>query len=480
MTPGLIFVLLTLFALPSTAYAHAFGARYDLPLPLIFYLSAAGIAVAASFLAAFLFIRPGRLRTFKIAIPINQTLSVLLSRLSQALGLIVLACILITALVGDPSPTKNLATVTVWVWWWVGFTLFSALFVNLWPWLNPFRTTALLALKILMKYKTFSTWQKNKEPPLPSLAPYLAVIGLFILSWIELVSDISETPNQLFWLIILYLVITCACACRYGVDQWFSRADPLTCLFKMMGRAAPLSLTPSSGVFIRLPGSGLGQQTEIGTASTLFILMLISIVLFDGLSETPLWQSVQNFVAQSQTLRPVLLDLQSNGLDILKSLKTFGLLFVFLLACISYWLLAFLIWLAVRRQIPFVLIVCRFAPSLLPIAIAYHLAHYVSYFMLAGQLILPILSDPFALGWDLFGTSVQRIDLSVINAEDVWWIAIITIIVGHVISVFVAHVEAIKLCTTRGQAVRSQIPMMIFMVLLTMCSLWILSQPIVT
>ena len=120
-----------------------------------------------------------------------------------------------------------------------------------------------------------------------------------------------------------------------------------------------------------------------------------------------------------------------------------------------------------------------FAASLMPIAVAYHLAHYASYLALAGQLMLPILSDPLGLGWDLIGTANHRIDLGVIDARSVWWIAAVALVIGHGLSVFVAHAEALRLYPDRRRAVRSQLPMMVFMVGLTALSLWILSQPIV-
>ena len=46
----------------------------------------------------------------------------------------------------------------------------------------------------------------------------------------------------------------------------------------------------------------------------------------------------------------------------------------------------------------------RFAPSLVPIVLAYVIAHYFSFLVLEGQLGLVRLSDPFGLGWNLFGT----------------------------------------------------------------------------
>ena len=136
-------------------------------------------------------------------------------------------------------------------------------------------------------------------------------------------------------------------------------------------------------------------------------------------------------------------------------------------------------WRAVRGAQPAGRIFTGFAASLLQIAVAYHLAHYASYMALAAQLMLPIASDPLDLGWDLFGTANHRIDLGVINAEGVWWIAAVALVTGHALSVFVAHAEALRLFPDHGQAIRSQLPMMVFMVGLTSLSLWILAQPIV-
>ena len=120
-----------------------------------------------------------------------------------------------------------------------------------------------------------------------------------------------------------------------------------------------------------------------------------------------------------------------------------------------------------------------FVLSLIPIAIAYHLSHYLSYLLIAGQYIIPQASDPFGRGWDLFGTAAYQIDIGIVNAKMVWYTAITAIIIGHVLAVYVAHIMAMRVFADRGAAQRSQIPMLVLMVVYTMISLWILSQPIV-
>ena len=120
-----------------------------------------------------------------------------------------------------------------------------------------------------------------------------------------------------------------------------------------------------------------------------------------------------------------------------------------------------------------------FVFSLVPIAIAYHLAHYLSYLIVAGQLIIPLASDPFGIGWNIFGTAGYRIDISIVGAKFVWYTAVIAIVVGHVFAVGVAHFVALRVFETAGAALRSQYPYLVLMVAYTMVSLWILSQPIV-
>lgn len=76
----------------------------------------------------------------------------------------------------------------------------------------------------------------------------------------------------------------------------------------------------------------------------------------------------------------------------------------------------------------------RFVLTLVPIAVAYHLAHYLSFLLLAGQFIIPLASDPFGFGWDLFGTTLYRINIGIVDARFVWFMAVGAIVAGHVVA----------------------------------------------
>jgi hypothetical protein len=120
----------------------------------------------------------------------------------------------------------------------------------------------------------------------------------------------------------------------------------------------------------------------------------------------------------------------------------------------------------------------RFVLGLVPIAVAYHLAHYFSLLLTAGQFIIPLASDPFGSGWDLFGTAGYKVVLGVLDPYVFWYGAVALIVTGHVIAVAVAHIEAVRLFGAH-RALAGGLPMLALMVAYTMLSLWILAQPIV-
>jgi len=115
----------------------------------------------------------------------------------------------------------------------------------------------------------------------------------------------------------------------------------------------------------------------------------------------------------------------------------------------------------------------RFVITLVPIAIAYHLAHYLSFLLINGQLMIPLASDPFGFGWGLFGTADYRADIAVVGAKFAWYTALAAIVVGHIVAV------ALRIHGDSWTAMRSQYPMLALMIGYTIVGLWILSQPLV-
>jgi hypothetical protein len=115
-------------------------------------------------------------------------------------------------------------------------------------------------------------------------------------------------------------------------------------------------------------------------------------------------------------------------------------------------------------------------PSLVPIAVAYVLAHYITFLLTQGQAIASLASDPLGRGWDLFGTATAGVDFGVIGATTTWYLQVGLVVAGHVAGLAIAHDRALILYRERTQATRSQYWMLAVMIGFTTLALWLLAQ----
>jgi hypothetical protein len=123
-------------------------------------------------------------------------------------------------------------------------------------------------------------------------------------------------------------------------------------------------------------------------------------------------------------------------------------------------------------------VISSFALTLVPIALAYDLAHNYTYLTVQGQALIPTLADPLAKGWSLLPLQNYQPSLVLATPEAVWLVQVLLIVVGHVIAVYLAHLRANQWFRPAYRALVSQYPMLVLMVMYTMTSLWILAQPI--
>jgi len=121
-------------------------------------------------------------------------------------------------------------------------------------------------------------------------------------------------------------------------------------------------------------------------------------------------------------------------------------------------------------------LVDAFVFSLVPIACAYALAHYISLLINQGQFAIPLASDPFGFGWDVLGTADFAPNLTALTPNMIWYTQVAVLVIGHVFGLVLAHDRAIALFSSTRTAVRTQYAFLILMVLYTVGGLWLLSQ----
>jgi hypothetical protein len=117
-----------------------------------------------------------------------------------------------------------------------------------------------------------------------------------------------------------------------------------------------------------------------------------------------------------------------------------------------------------------------FVHSLVPIAVAYVAAHYLSLLVFQGQAAVYLASDPFGRDWDLFGTATRAIDYGVLSQNATWYLQVAFVVGGHVAALTLAHDRALVLFDDARRAARSQHLMLGVMVGFTTLALWLLAQ----
>jgi hypothetical protein len=453
--------------LGGSACAHALAQRYDLPLPLGFFLAAAGIAVAVSFVILALFWRHDAEDGKRTESPsIQGTIPCVVLACCRVFGVGLLILIVCAGLFGNQSTFKNVTPVMVWVIWWVGLSFLCAFVGNVWELINPW--PALFAAAERLARPLAKGW--SLRLPYPEwLGAWPACALLLLFAWFELVAPGRDIPRNIAIAVMLYSAMTWAGFAAFGREQWLRRGEVFSVVFDLFGRFAPLQLNRDGYWALRPFAAGLLARTPLTPSMTAFTLLMLGTVTVDGFMETPLWSAI----AQSLTGNA------AAGVDatVYGMLQTALLLAGPLLLAALY--LTVIAMMAQITRLSIAQLAGLFVQSLVPIAIAYHLAHYFTLLAIAGQFIIPLASDPFGYGWDLFGTTLYRIDIGVVDARFIWYLSVTAIVSGHIIAVWIGHVTAYSVFRDTAAARRSQYPMLVLMVGYTMLSLWILAQPII-
>lgn len=455
---------------PVLAQAHAFGERYDLPVPLGYFVVGAALTVALSLVVAAVFVREASRGEAEGARTVSLgPLLPLLHATGRVLGIVLLCAVVVAGLYGTRNPEMNLAPVLVWIIWWVGLSYAVACFGNFWPALDPWRTL-FDGLDALARRRGRAAGIALGMAWPARLGAWPAVFLLLLFVWLEVIYPRSALPSQLAWLALAWSALTLAGMVCFGRETWQRNADVFSIYFSTLGRFAPV-VAGSDGrsITLRLPGRGLIVAGLDTAAMAAFVIAMLTTVLFDGLLTTQGMVMVRHAVV---AWFPVLANDQGYVLG------TAGL--------VGVWLLfggAFLLACAVTARLvpsqPTLAVASRFAATLVPIAIAYNVAHYFSYLVVHGQLLIPLLSDPLGLGWNLFGTARYFPDIAVIDARTTWQLAIGAIVAGHVISIWLAHRLALRVFGMPRRAVLATIPLTVLMVAYTAVSLLILAEPLV-
>jgi hypothetical protein len=445
---------------PPPAFAHGLVGKQDLPIPRWLFAWAAALVLIASFIGlAYLWPKP------RLQVPRERVVARVprfLDPLCGAIGVAVFGILIYAGLEGAQTPVTNITPTFVYVLFWVAIPFLSFLVGDVFRAFNPWRAIARAA--------GFVTRRLNPPEPLPYprwLGRWPAALGILAFAWVELAYANRDDPSTLALMGLVYAAAQLLGMALYGSEAWLRNADAFGVYFGLFARLAPLHWT-NNELRVRRPLEGVvSLDTPPGTVALL--VTMIGTTTFDGFSQGEIWTSV------SPDLQSFFSDLGFGPETALELGYTVGVLCVVLLVGGIY-RLGVLGMRSAGEEHDARQLARLFVHSLVPIALAYVVAHYFSLLVYQSQAAVALASDPLGRGSDLFGTADVRIDYTVISATGVWYVQVAALIIGHVCALVLAHDRAVAVYRSSRAAAVSQYWMLAVMIGFTSLGLWILSD----
>ena len=463
-------------AFPPAALAHgALVAKEDLPIPEWLFAWAASLVLIVSFVALTIAWREPRFGEDRWRAVSEGISRALVNRFTAGaaalLSVFLLGLVIYAGLRGTESPDRNFAVAFVFSTFWLGLVVASTLLGDVFRALNPWRAIARGVAAVF----TLVAGQ-SAPPPLrypERLGRWPAVVGIAAFAWFELVYALSGfqavglTPHSVANATLVYTGWTFVGMALFGIDKWLERGEAFSVYFNMFSRLSLLEVRDG-----RLGRRGwlrgtTGWATVPGSVA--LVLVVIGMTAFDGASEGLLKEPIETLQDALEGLGPVASLRFANTVIMLATILAVSGIFWAGIAGMH----------TVRdaagrhstRELG-----RRFAHSFIPIALAYLVAHYFSFFVFIEQAQFTfLLSDPLGDGSDLFGTADSGIDYGLIGANLTWYVQVGALVVGHVLALVLGHDRALEIYCDARTAARSQYWMLAMMVGFTTLGLFLLS-----
>jgi hypothetical protein len=451
--------------------AHALVGRQDLPVPAWLFAWGASLVLIVSFALLSVAWTEARLqrddwRALPGRLPAT-TVGGVMQIVCGTIGVGLWVLVLYAGFSGTEDPPHNFAVVFLFYTFWLGMVLVSVLLGDVFRAFNPWRAIGrafsggfrLIAGQRAPAPLTYPDW----------LGRWPAVAGVLGFVWLELISGgpFSPTPEKVATATAIYSAITLACMGLFGVEEWARRGEAFSAYFEMFSRLAPFEVRDGR-LGVRRFLAGVPSWSAVpGTAA--FVLASIAVTSFDGAQEG-LFQGAITWTLERAA------DVGFSLNESIRIANSIWLLIVFGGVSALYWLGVRGMH-TVRGSPPARELGRAFAHTLIPIALAYLVAHYFSAFIYQEQAQFTyILSDPLGTGSDLFGTAGGGIDYGIIGSNTVWYVQVAALVIGHVTALTLAHDRALAVYDNVRDASRSQYFMLAVMVGFTCFGLYLLSQ----
>ena len=396
----------------------------DLPIPFDMVLNAAVLAVVLTFVFLKVSWKESILTSEEKLFSTNQSFS------GKLFGFLILALLTVPGLVSNEAAKVSISPLILWVFLWIGVPVLGLLFGDLYAKFNP--------LSILV----------NREGKSKNV--YIASFLFICLTWFELVWSKPGNPRHI-GIVFLILFLTVSAIQRF-YKKTIIEVDPLLVLHHLYSK---MRVTNKAPVFKTLLNN-LANLSQL-KGMEYFILLMIGTVTYDGLRETTFWFNIFG----TRTYET--------------AFSTLAFLSMNLIVIIFY---RFACYFAIRvsgENYDLNEISLKFAHTMLPIAFAYHVTHYLGLLLFESQTLLYRLNDPLGFGWNLFNAQETAVDYF-LEPIVLWTIMVIVTLAGHMLSVVLAHDLSVKIFGHQ-KSDKTQYIFLFITVALTLQALFVLSVP---
>jgi hypothetical protein len=450
-------------AAPEVALAHGIVGREDLPIPKWLFGWAATAVLVVSFVGlAVLWPRPrleqaGERRLARVPR--------ILDPICGAIGAALFVFLVYAGFSGAQDPATNIVPTFVFVIFWVGVAMLSLVVGDVFHAFNPWRAIARGVAAIATRVSRGGLPAPMDYPA--ALGRWPAALGIVAFVWLELIYPDRTDPSNLAVLMLAYAAIQLVGMSLYGIEPWTRYGDAFSSFYGLIARMSALRWERGA-VYARVPLSGLTRLDAVpGTVALL--CAMIGTTSFDGFSAGPAWGEIAPRMTDSLT------NIGFSQSSALQIAFTIGLIVV--IAVVAGLIRLGIAGMRNASHVDLTTdeLAARFAHTLVPIALAYIVAHYFSLLFVNGQAIGYLVSDPLGSGANVFGTAKWTVDYGWISANVVWYVQVGALVLGHVAGLVLAHDRALVTFKEGRTATRSQYWMLAVMIAFTSLGLWLLS-----
>ncbi|MCZ7399207.1 MAG: 4Fe-4S binding protein [Candidatus Methanoperedens sp.] len=432
--------------------------------------------------------------------------------LFQLPAFLLLVIVVFAGFFGIQNSNKSLTTISIWVIWWSLLLISLAFAGRVWCFMCPFGAIGDWVQRQTFYKKANDTFSLNRKWPVKFRNLSLAAVFFLVITLADFQFNLVNSPlfTSYFIVALLGMVVIVSILferrsfCRYvcpitGLIGLYSMFAPFelrakeketckTCKEKYCisgnenGYACPVFEYPGTmeknthcvlctecvktchrnniSFNLRSFAGDFLNLTKTRMDESLFILMLLGVTIFQTLIMIRPWavftRDLMIYTGTSYDTVRFVLFITSAVIPIL--------IYSIVIAVSKLF----------NRKTSFKDIFTGYAYSIIPLGLLMHLSHNLRHLLEEGTGIIPVLSDPFGFGWNIFGTS-GYMPAPLLGSNNILLIQWLLMLIGLGFSISIGKNISRRIFRGNDSA---YFPVLVFVLIIFVFNLWILGQPI--